>query len=207
MAGTDFDSFLESLEAVEPPLESPSVSSTDVNMFFGDHHDGVVANQGFMGDLWDFDDFINNFDLNESTSEKSPDDNHPLNFICIVRRCDFSASNWDEIVHHRKDVHSLETGRRSCYCSSCGKVFGEKCNRYRHVLAAHGGQGFYCQDCPWRLPFLRRDNYLRHRSTRHGDKSRHILQSCMHRPENYENLSRRIKPKAYSRFRFSVIQS
>ena len=30
MAGTDFDSFLESLQAVEQPLESPSVASDEI---------------------------------------------------------------------------------------------------------------------------------------------------------------------------------
>ena len=73
---------LESLEAIEQPLESPSVSSTgieDVDMFFRDmwssdqgvNHDGVVVNQGFMGDLWNIDDLINNFDLNETTESMS----------------------------------------------------------------------------------------------------------------------------------------
>lgn len=95
--------------------------------------------------------------------------------ICGFQSCCFDATDWDTMVLHRQQKHSrlgASTGRYSC--SICGQVFVRKHVRDRHVRHQHSRTPFYCPDCLNLAPLRRKDNYNRHRKTRHSETSTSI---------------------------------
>jgi len=109
------------------------------------------------------DQFVSSLDTSGSVTGLRP-------FICSVPRCAFRSSDWTSIVKHRTDVHgsSILSRKNSC-CSVCGKVFGWKYIRDRHLKTHTRRSKIYCPGCSTLSPFRRQDNYIRHRRKKHGE--------------------------------------
>jgi len=92
--------------------------------------------------------------------------------ISGLQDCRFDAQDRDSMALRRQQKHprrSVSIGRYSC--DTCDKAFTRKYNRDRRSRYHYSRTSFYCPDCLTWLPLRRKDNYICHRKSRHGESA------------------------------------
>ncbi|KAN0075925.1 hypothetical protein V8E54_007195 [Elaphomyces granulatus] len=215
-----FDSFVHDNNVVDQQLDLSSVDMLSDSFLFSSglsssDSSNMESNLEMPSqEPLDFDGFFASFHLEQSSDvSASASDSEALgsparldeglSFTCAFPRCRFKGSDWDIIVCHRKEVHSLSTlGQSQSFCSKCRLVFSRKYTRDRHA-STHYANGkckvvgpdhvmnrekqmfFYCQDCLCQPPIRRKDSYFRHRRVRHGDCRRNSSVCFTTPPQGY----------------------
>ena len=122
--------------------------------------------------------------------------------ISGLQDCRFDAQDRDSMALRRQQKHprrSVSIGRYSC--DTCDKAFTRKYNRDRHSRYHYSRTSFYCPDCLTWLPLRRKDNYICHRKTRHGECNGSITPPCTSPPLGYRR-STCPKPEVSKSFEF-----
>ena len=89
-----------------------------------------------------------------------------------LQSCRFDAQDRDSMALRRQQKHPRRSVSRARYsCDTCDKAFNTKYNRDRHSRYHHSQTSFYCPDCLTWSPLRRKDNYFRHRKSRHGESA------------------------------------
>ena len=151
MAGSEFDSFLESLgdETGQSLLENGTGHSLASDEIENESTREMDIWRDFI-DPKQLDSLESIFTLTIPSSEDiqkiTPVQN--ISLVCGIPHCSFEDTDWNAMMSHKQQQHSQRlTFSPHRRCTKCNKVFSHKNNLIRHRGRCSCRKSYYCPDC------------------------------------------------------------